>query len=282
MMPGLSYARCDVVAIVFKQPICQSDIGLPANRFGAHAGAGSDPDQRLRLERIRLGNRIRAVAAEHLLPDSSYTPTKEEVDVFEEFSARSDARMTRDDEELVAATQHLLENNEYDERIRQSLENTIAAVKRSIELSEKIAEDDRFRDQDMRQRFGEEYVAEFHRRLRRSRRESNEQWVASWKMNKALFEKYGGRVIFQQAGIEPIDAYRRFLNDIKHKGGLQILKSEYADVFAEFERYLDMGHNYLNEPGDAFFDRPYWETVDLDAEQRKRIDELKALPRKTP
>ncbi len=41
-----------------------------------------------------------------------------------------------------------------------------------------------------------------------------------------------------------------------------------------------MGHNYLSEPGDTFFNRPYWETVDLDAEQRKRIEELKAIPHK--
>ncbi len=41
-----------------------------------------------------------------------------------------------------------------------------------------------------------------------------------------------------------------------------------------------MGHNYLSEPGYTFFNRPYWETVDLDAEQRKRIEGLKAIPHK--
>ena len=96
----------------------------------------------------------------------------------------------------------------------------------------------------------------------------------------ALYEKYGGRVIFQQAGIEPIDAYRDYLKDIEEKGDLMILKSDYADVFDEFKRYMDMGHNYLSERGDKFFGRPYWETVDLDAEQRERIEELKAIPHK--
>ena len=91
----------------------------------------------------------------------------------------------------------------------------------------------------------------------------SEQWVASWKMNKALYEKYGGRIIFQQAGIEPVDAYRAQLKDIREKGGLKILKPEYVDIFSEFERYLEMGHNYLSENGEKYFHRPYWETADL-------------------
>jgi len=69
------------------------------------------------------------------------------------------------------------------------------------------------------------------------------------------------------------------LQDIK-KSGLKILKPEYVTVFDGFERYLNMGHNYLSEPGETFFCRPYWETLDLDAKQRERIEELEAIPPK--
>lgn len=278
VMPGLSRAQCDVVANVFNQTICQSDITLPSDATGA--GTMADPGQRLRLEKLRLANKIRSIAAEYLLSKSSYTITQEEVDNFEQFSARAAARKTRDDEELIATAQQLLKTHEYDDRFRQSLEITITTSKRSIELSKKLAEENKLRDAIMRERFGAESVVKLHERLEQSRRESSEGWVASWKMNKALFKKYGGRVIFQQAGIEPIDAYRDYLKDIREIGGLKVLKPRYADVFDEFERYLSMGHNYLSEPGDTFFNRPYWETVDLDAEQRKRIEELKAIPYK--
>ncbi len=276
IIPGSPHAQCDVVATVFNRAICQSDIALPDREPGANAGSG--PGHRLRLEKVRLRNKIRSIAAEHLLPRSSYTPTQQEVDTFEEFSARSAARKTRDDEEVIATAEQLLKTYEYDEHFRRSLETTIKTFKRSIELSKKLAEDNKIRDEDMRERFGDESVAKLHQHLKQSSRKSSERWVASWKMNKALYKKYGGRVIFQQAGIEPIDAYRDFLNDIKEKGALKILKPLYAGVFDEFERYLDMGHNYLSEPGDAFFCRPYWETVDLVAEQRKLIEELKAIP----
>ncbi len=276
--PGPS--QCDAVATVFDQAICRSDIAVPDKSHGADVASG--PDQRLRLEKIRLQYKIRAIAAEHLLPEGSYTPTPEEVDNFEAFSARSAARNTADDEEMIATAQRLLKTHEYDDRFRRSLETTITTFERSIELSKRRDEDDRIRDEDMRERFGDEYVVKMHQRLKLSRRKISEQWVANWKMNKALFEKYGGRVIFQQAGIEPIDAYREHLKDIKEKGGLKIHKSEYTDVFDEFEQYLDMGHNYLSDPGETFFGRPYWETVDLDAAQRQRIDELEAIPHKRP
>ena len=41
-----------------------------------------------------------------------------------------------------------------------------------------------------------------------------------------------------------------------------------------------MGRNYLSEPGETFFYRPYWGTLDLDAKQRERIEELEAIPPK--
>jgi hypothetical protein len=277
-LPGLSHGKCDVVATVFNEEICRSDVVSPDHEQGTSAAL--DTGDRIRLENIRLGNANRSIANEHLLPKNSDTPTPEEVDVFEAFSARAAARKQRDDAEIVATAEQLLKTYAYDERFRRSLEETITTHKRSIELSKRLAEENRMRDEDMRTRFGEEAVATLHQRLRKSERKRSRQWVARWKVNKALYDKYGGRVIFQQAGIEPIDAYRDYLNDIKSKGGLKILKPVYADVFDEFERYLDMGHNYLDQSDDRFFARPYWETVDLDAEQRKRIKELQAIPHK--
>jgi hypothetical protein len=38
-----------------------------------------------------------------------------------------------------------------------------------------------------------------------------EVWVKSWKLNQALYREFGGRLIFQQAGWEPIDAYRKLI-----------------------------------------------------------------------
>ena len=32
--------------------------------------------------------------------------------------------------------------------------------------------------------------------------------IRQWKINKALYDQYGGRIIYQQLGPEPLDAYR--------------------------------------------------------------------------
>ena len=43
--------------------------------------------------------------------------------------------------------------------------------------------------------------------MRPMKRQLVQQFVRAWKINKALYKKYGGKVIFQQAGVEPLDAY---------------------------------------------------------------------------
>ena len=70
-------------------------------------------------------------------------------------------------------------------------------------------------------------------------------------MNKALYLKYGGRVIFQQAGIEPIDAYQAQLAAIKGDGGLKIIKTKYRDVFDDFDVDPDID---IRDPSDIQFD----------------------------
>lgn len=62
------------------------------------------------------------------------------------------------------------------------------------------------------------------------------RWVRSWKVNKALYEKYGGRVIFQQAGFEPFDAQRKFLEEQQANGAFEILDADYVEEFWRYWR----------------------------------------------
>jgi hypothetical protein len=72
-------------------------------------------------------------------------------------------------------------------------------------------------------------------KLRPVKRKSARMFVKRWMVNKALFAKYGGRVIFQQAGAEPLDAYRDFLKEQEKYGAFQILDKQYQ---APFWRYF--------------------------------------------
>jgi hypothetical protein len=62
-----------------------------------------------------------------------------------------------------------------------------------------------------------------------------------------LYRQYGGRIIFQQLGPEPLDAYRSYLEERQAAGGFAIHETAFED---EFWRYLTDGsmHDFY-EPG---------------------------------
>ncbi|NBT93293.1 MAG: META domain-containing protein, partial [Betaproteobacteria bacterium] len=71
-----------------------------------------------------------------------------------------------------------------------------------------------------------------------------------------LHAKYGGRVLFQQAGIEPLEAYRDFLKEQEKKGAFQILDTQYE---AGFWRYFTDETKLLSkEDSVKAFDTPWW------------------------
>ncbi len=74
-------------------------------------------------------------------------------------------------------------------------------------------------------------------------------FILRWKVNRALYRRYGGRIIFQQAGPEPLDAYRTFLQEQAAQGTFRIFD---AALEREFWRYFtnDAMHQFY-PPGSA-------------------------------
>mgnify|MGYP001544890713 CR=1 FL=1 len=56
-------------------------------------------------------------------------------------------------------------------------------------------------------------------------------FILRWKVNRALYRQYGGRIIYQQAGPEPLDAYRTFLQEQEAMGHFKILNPAYVRKF---------------------------------------------------
>jgi hypothetical protein len=85
--------------------------------------------------------------------------------------------------------------------------------------------------------------------------------IRQWKINKALYEQYGGRIIYQQLGPEPLDAYRQFLHKREADGAFAIRDQA---LEASFWRYFtdDSIHDFM-VPGGAdearAFTTPPWE-----------------------
>jgi hypothetical protein len=61
-------------------------------------------------------------------------------------------------------------------------------------------------------------------------------FIRQWKINKALYEHYGGRIVFQQGGPEPLDAYRKFLEESQARGDFEIVSGPLETGFWRYYR----------------------------------------------
>jgi hypothetical protein len=88
-------------------------------------------------------------------------------------------------------------------------------------------------------------------------------FIRQWKINRSLYKQYGGRVIFQQGGPEPLDAYRTFLQEHKKKGAFTILDKAFEEKFWEY--YLtDAKHSFYPKGSSEekqVFETPWWLTA---------------------
>ena len=93
-----------------------------------------------------------------------------------------------------------------------------------------------------------------------ARRQVAAAFIRQWKINRALYQQYGGRIIYQQGGPEPLDAYRTFLQARERQGAFKILNPAFA---AEFWKYFvtDALHTFYpkgsREEAQAF-ETPWW------------------------
>jgi hypothetical protein len=85
-----------------------------------------------------------------------------------------------------------------------------------------------------------------------------EESVRNWKFNQSLYKKYGGRVAFQQAGPEPLDAYRRFLEEHEKRGTFTIFDPNLRQLFWDY--FVNDRHHtfYPQEIAERIFDQPSW------------------------
>lgn len=94
--------------------------------------------------------------------------------------------------------------------------------------------------------------------VRQEQLENAKLFVTSWKINHALFLKYGGRVIFQQMGPEPLDAYRDFLKEEGKKGAFRIIDKKYEGSFWRYFVNESMHSFYPEEEGKKIMNTPWW------------------------
>jgi hypothetical protein len=76
--------------------------------------------------------------------------------------------------------------------------------------------------------------------------------IVTWKTERELHRVYGGRVIFQQAGPEALDARRRLFEQAEKEGEIEFAD---ADVRHLFYYYANMEHTVIDEKA---LERPWF------------------------
>jgi len=74
--------------------------------------------------------------------------------------------------------------------------------------------------------------------------------ILDWKTKKELYKQYKGRVIFQQAGPEPLDAFMLFFEEQQSKGKFKFYNKDAEDLFWDY--YRNVRHTVIGkDPNEA-------------------------------
>lgn len=188
--------------------------------------------QRGRLNSLIFGGLLDGYRTKHGLE-----ATAEEIEQFIVRTAEHQAKMRQE----WRATRAGLETKLADEGLDAAEEERLATLRQLLTPDPEM------------ERWRREHVAE----NRAIEEQAARQTIDAWKVSKALFEEYGGRVIFQQAGPEPLDAYREFLEEHAAAGSFELLD---AEAEKEFWRYFvdDRMHAFMDIDGAEIFATPWW------------------------
>lgn len=146
----------------------------------------------------------------------------------------------------------LEESRRRDRRERQARRDDLARKLGSGTLSkverEKIAAEIDALDKLMATLAGlEAEAARNPQETRAAREQIASAFIRQWKIHRELHRQYGGRIIYQQGGPEPLDATRRFLEESQARGDFAIRDNALETAFWRYYRN-DAIHSFY-KPG---------------------------------
>lgn len=201
-------------------------------------------------EKDQLNGLILGGLLEKFAEDNEIEPTDEELDAFvrrmDENEKQHQAEFKRDRDKL----QKELKSSSLSAQERKEKESQLQTIESILNSTREMKEQTKGMDEQMRP----------------MKRQMAQQFVQSWKINKAMYGKYGGRVIFQQAGFEPLDAYRDFLKEQEKNGAFKIIDKKYE---AGFWHYFtnDAMHIFCKKEDEAKSINTPWWMMDKPAEK---------------
>lgn len=214
------------------------DAGVPAN-----LPKPVTADDRLKFRKERLRGLVWSAVFDDYARQRRLEPTAAEIESHIRSNARLRAQLRAEREQQRAALVEELKSPALAEARRQQAQQHLDTL-------------NRIREHDARLE-AERRDPAHEKMWRESERQVAAHWVRGWKLNQALYREFGGRIIFQQAGWEPIDAYRKLLDQYAAKKAFTVHDPALRDaVYAYFQhRFV-----YADEAKARFyFEKPWWE-----------------------
>jgi hypothetical protein len=226
------------VAVLFGKNVYAKDLAAPAV-----AGQAVEPANAERAKGEMLRARVWKAVFDDYARRRNLAPTEAEIAAQIEGLQRMEVRFSAERAQQRAALMAELKSAGLSETRRQAAQQYLDTLNKSAEFDAKRA----LALRDPAQRKMRQETA----------RLVAEHWIGQWKLNQALYHEFGGRIIFQQAGWEPIDAYRKLLDQAEaNKSFVVHDPAMRAAVYSYFQHKFV----YADETKARFyFEKPYWE-----------------------
>ncbi len=276
-------ATCTALAELFGEKICQEQIDLKSDDFPKLRQL-SDRQIKKFLEKTDARN-LATLRAEiwkralvHKFGEAALKPSPEDIEKYRaHFTGTMDTSYEAD-KKAKALIEESLAKNHYKPSDEKKLKDTLNAVSTSVQFYEE------------RQKHTASLPEQYRFVVAATESRIAEEMLTSWKMNKILFDTYGGRLVAHGSEIEPIDAYAAFIKYIHAEGKLKSLDPSFASPFKPVEDFIAAKHKPIPET-DAmrrnYFMNPFWQfelanTGDRVGELKKWIDSLHPLGPASP
>ena len=152
---------------------------------------------------------------EQYATENKLEPTEAEIAAFSKASDKqrveSQKQRQADQAKNKATLLEELKSKTLTEAERKMKESMLQALEESIKLDKQVTEEMQSMSRDDRQKLD---------------RETAPMIIKPWKLNKSLYEQYGGHIRFQQFGLEAAGAYRAFLEEQESKGAFKIINKD--------------------------------------------------------
>jgi hypothetical protein len=205
-----------------------------------------------------LGEAIRADSAEEMqaiildrlfgqyAADKGIAASEAEIDAYLESFERMVQRDRAERSARIAEIDQRLQSADLAAAEREALE---AEREAAVELQAALAREE------------EDLTPEEAAEVTAMRREMARASIERWRLNHELHHQYGGRVIFQQFGPEPLDAYRRFLEQREADGSFTITEPSFEDGFWHYFRDDSLHSFYDVGSAAGVLETPPWKVA---------------------